>query len=61
MWQYLLFWLILVGVNHTEMKEPLVFDFGENKGFRRWSIINDGVMGGLSQSKAILEGKSSAK
>ena len=56
MWQYLLFWLILVGVNHTEMKKPLVFDFGENKDFGRWSIINDGVMGGLSQSKAILEG-----
>lgn len=56
MWQYLVFWAILTNVNLSEMKEPLVFDFGENKDFGRWSIINDGVMGGLSQSKAILEG-----
>jgi NADH dehydrogenase [ubiquinone] 1 alpha subcomplex assembly factor 1 len=39
-----------------EQKEPLVFDFGENKNFGRWSIINDGVMGGLSESKAQLSG-----
>jgi NADH dehydrogenase [ubiquinone] 1 alpha subcomplex assembly factor 1 len=38
------------------MKDLLIFDFGENKDFGRWSIINDGVMGGLSQSKATLEG-----
>lgn len=38
------------------MKTPLLFDFGEGKNFGRWSIINDGVMGGLSQSKANLEG-----
>jgi NADH dehydrogenase [ubiquinone] 1 alpha subcomplex assembly factor 1 len=56
MWQYLVFWIILVNVSLKEMKEPLVFDFGESKDFGRWSIINDGVMGGLSQSKATLEG-----
>ncbi|MFD2201244.1 CIA30 family protein [Shivajiella indica] len=56
MWQYLVFWIILFNVSLNEMKEPLVFDFGENKDFGRWSIINDGVMGGLSQSKATLEG-----
>ncbi|KPQ15221.1 MAG: carbohydrate-binding protein [Algoriphagus marincola HL-49] len=40
--------------NAIQMKEPLVFDFGEGKDFGRWSIINDGVMGGLSESKAEL-------
>jgi NADH dehydrogenase [ubiquinone] 1 alpha subcomplex assembly factor 1 len=54
MWQYLVFWIILFNGNSEAMKEPLIFDFGENKDFGRWSIINDGVMGGLSQSKAIL-------
>ena len=43
-------------VNPLLMKEPLVFDFGEKKDFGSWSIINDGVMGGLSQSKANVEG-----
>jgi len=38
------------------MKTPLVFDFGPEKDFGRWSIINDGVMGGLSQSQARLDG-----
>lgn len=37
------------------MKAPLIFDFGEGKEFGRWSIINDGVMGGLSQSQAKLD------
>lgn len=36
------------------MKEALIFDFGEGKDFGRWSIVNDGVMGGLSQSQAKL-------
>ncbi|WP_439475716.1 CIA30 family protein [Algoriphagus formosus] len=36
------------------MNEPLVFYFGEGKDFGRWSIINDGGMGGLSESKAQL-------
>ncbi|WP_234364215.1 CIA30 family protein [Lunatibacter salilacus] len=37
------------------MKESLLFDFGVDKDFGRWSIVNDGVMGGLSQSEAILD------
>ena len=37
------------------MKDPLLFDFGVNKDFGKWSIVNDGVMGGLSSSKAKLE------
>jgi monofunctional biosynthetic peptidoglycan transglycosylase len=37
------------------MSEPLLFDFGVGKDFGRWTIVNDGVMGGLSQSKASLE------
>lgn len=38
------------------MHKPLLFDFGVNKDFGKWTIVNDGVMGGLSQSKAILDG-----
>jgi len=41
--------------NTSLMKEPLLFDFGTKKDFGKWSIINDGVMGGLSQSKASLD------
>lgn len=37
------------------MKEPLLFDFGVGKNFGSWTIVNDGVMGGLSQSKASLD------
>ena len=37
------------------MKDPLLFDFGVGKDFGKWSIVNDGVMGGLSQSKARLD------
>lgn len=37
------------------MKDPLLFDFGFGKDFGKWSIVNDGVMGGLSQSKARLD------
>ncbi|UJP64203.1 CIA30 family protein [Mongoliitalea daihaiensis] len=33
----------------------LLFDFGEGKIFGRWVIINDGVMGGMSDSNARLE------
>ncbi|MCR9013844.1 CIA30 family protein [Aquiflexum gelatinilyticum] len=36
-------------------KDTLLFDFGVGKDFGNWSIVNDGVMGGLSQSKASLE------
>ena len=32
----------------------MVFDFGEEKNFGFWTIINDGVMGGLSESQARL-------
>ncbi|MCL6260934.1 CIA30 family protein [Aquiflexum sp. TKW24L] len=37
------------------MKDPLLFDFGIGKNFESWTIVNDGVMGGLSQSKASLD------
>lgn len=36
----------------TQMKTPgLVFEFGEDSNTMDWYIVNDGVMGGLSQSK----------
>ena len=37
------------------MKNPLLFDFGIDKDFGKWSVVNDGVMGGISQSEAILD------
>jgi hypothetical protein len=40
-------------VNQNADKE-LNFDFGKSKSGQDWNIINDGVMGGLSQSKATL-------
>ena len=48
--------LITFPMNSFMNPAPLVFDFGPEKDFGRWSIINDGVMGGLSSSKAILDG-----
>ncbi|WP_238531648.1 CIA30 family protein [Nitritalea halalkaliphila] len=35
-------------------QQALVFDFGVEKSFGNWAIINDGVMGGRSQSQAQL-------
>jgi monofunctional biosynthetic peptidoglycan transglycosylase len=54
MWQIVLTWFITFGFNPFAMEDSLVFDFGEGKDFGRWTIINDGVMGGLSESKAQL-------
>ena len=52
----LLIILILFDMKSSPEERPLVFDFGPDKDFGRWSIINDGVMGGLSQSRARLDG-----
>jgi monofunctional biosynthetic peptidoglycan transglycosylase len=54
MWQIVLTWFITFGFNPFAMEDSLVFDLGEGKDFGRWTIINDGVMGGLSESKAQL-------
>jgi len=56
MWQPLLFLFLCLYANPSLMKDPLLFDFGAKKDFGKWSIINDGVMGGLSQSKATFDG-----
>jgi NADH dehydrogenase [ubiquinone] 1 alpha subcomplex assembly factor 1 len=55
MWKLLLVLLLCFDVNPHEMKDPLIFDFGLGKDFGSWSIVNDGVMGGLSQSKASID------
>lgn len=55
MWKPFLFLFLLLNSTLHVMKDPLVFDFGEEKKFGRWSIVNDGVMGGLSESKAQLD------
>lgn len=52
MWNLALFLFLIVYSNPNAMKDPLVFDFGEGKDAGRWTIVNDGVMGGLSQSQA---------
>ncbi|MCU0402029.1 MAG: CIA30 family protein [Algoriphagus sp.] len=55
MWTVILGLFLNAQLNSDTMKAPLIFDFGEGKEFGRWSIINDGVMGGLSQSQAKLD------
>jgi len=56
MWKPILFLFLWFQSNPEMMKDPLMFDFGEGKDFGRWAIINDGVMGGLSQSQAQVTG-----
>jgi len=51
----MLYLFLLFYLNPLLMKDPLLFDFGVGKDFGKWSIVNDGVMGGLSQSKASLD------
>jgi len=51
----MLYLFLLFYLNPLLMKDPLLFDFGVGKDFGKWSIVNDGVMGGLSQSKARLD------
>ncbi|MFY0592027.1 CIA30 family protein [Roseivirga sp.] len=34
--------------------EEMVFDFGKGKSGENWAVVNDGVMGGLSNGKAVL-------
>lgn len=52
MWNLTLLLFLIFYSNPKVMKDPLVFDFGEGKDADRWTIVNDGVMGGLSQSNA---------
>lgn len=54
MWTVILGLFLNAQLNSDTLKAPLIFDFGEGKEFGRWSIINDGVMGGMSQSQAKL-------
>lgn len=55
MWNLALLLFLIFYANPKVMKDLLVFDFGEGKNAGRWTIVNDGVMGGLSQSNAQLE------
>ena len=55
MWKLALFLFLIFYSNPKVMKDPLVFDFGEGKDAGRWTIVNDGVMGGLSQSNVQLD------
>lgn len=52
---FLILILTLMVATAQDSKQSLIFDFGQGKDFGRWVIINDGVMGGLSSSKAKLE------
>lgn len=42
------------------MRETVLFDFKSATQLERWRIVNDGVMGGLSQSKFTNSGKQTA-
>jgi monofunctional biosynthetic peptidoglycan transglycosylase len=39
--------------NQTKSKESIIFNFSEQNDYEIWRIVNDGVMGGISQSKMI--------
>lgn len=40
--------------------DAVIFDFSQNQNSGAWHVVNDGVMGGLSQGKISLSGKGSA-
>lgn len=42
----------------TTMTDSIFFDFGNEKAGRQWRVINDDVMGGLSQGKVMLTDQS---
>ena len=43
-----------------EGQEKMVIDFKDTDEIENWRIVNDGVMGGLSQSKLVLSDRSTA-
>ena len=47
--------------SENEMKNELIlFDFELSGEANKWLVVNDGVMGGLSQSEVILSGSNTA-
>ena len=47
--------------SENEMKnEIILFDFEQSGEVNKWLVVNDGVMGGLSQSEVILSGSNTA-
>lgn len=43
-----------------EMTEQVLFSFEDDEGPDRWTIVNDGVMGGLSRSRILLSDERTA-
>ena len=43
----------LLFVFSTEM-ENIIFDFNNNSNLKRWNVVDDGVMGGLSKGKLVI-------
>ncbi|WP_430810341.1 MULTISPECIES: CIA30 family protein [unclassified Carboxylicivirga] len=46
--------LIMMGTIMDTEAQKVLFDFSDNKDIADWQIINDGVMGGLSESKMLI-------
>jgi len=47
----MLFLLLMAGVPMAADQYELLFDFGKTDSANEWQIVNDGVMGGISQSQ----------
>lgn len=41
---------ILLSILMISINSIILFDFSENREYGRWQVVNDGVMGGLSQA-----------
>ena len=47
----MLFFLLMAGVPMAADQYQLLFDFGKTDSANEWQIVNDGVMGGISQGQ----------
>jgi monofunctional biosynthetic peptidoglycan transglycosylase len=52
--------LLITTVSNAESREDILYDFSDASQMDAWRIVNDGVMGGLSQSQMRLTGENTA-
>ena len=50
----------LTFATESSKSEIILFDFQQSDEVKKWLVVNDGVMGGLSQSEIILTGNNTA-
>ena len=49
------FLILLIFNTNTLMSQNIIYNFDNNSDLRRWVIVNDDVMGGISSSNLIIE------